>query len=50
MNDICLAACIEATFDEFLECQTGVGKQSEGESCHLVYFQSGRRFTPAAAF
>jgi hypothetical protein len=47
MNDICLAARLETTSNEFDERQTVMGQQSEGEPCHRVYFQSGRRFTPA---
>lgn len=50
MNDICLAARLEATPNEFDERAAGTGQRSEGEPCHRVYFQSGRRFTPADAF
>jgi hypothetical protein len=47
MNDICLAAHLEATRNESDERPAGRGHQSKGEPCHRVYFQNGRRFTPA---
>lgn len=47
MNDICLAAHLETVRNDIGDHEADIRQPSDGEPCHRVYFQSGRRFTPA---
>jgi SpoVK/Ycf46/Vps4 family AAA+-type ATPase len=48
MNDICLPAHHETGRNESRDFEHGeTSPRPDGETCHRVYFQNGRRFTPA---